>query len=286
MRLQRGPSRLSVAAVAALLGLAVVAAYLWGPLHGTYERACELYPFLRSVGPATLMVLLMVGLSSLTMGIGGLLAGMIRSIRLSNRVRQSQVAEPPRLKTVASELGIAERVVCIGGTEPLAFCYGLVRPMVCVSAPMVNFLASEELQAVLAHEREHLLARDPLWLLCGKALSRALFMIPLSDALYKSYVLRREIRADDGCLAACRRESLASALLKLMGSGTVEPLGGVGFNLLEERIRYLTEADGSRSFTFPLYEGIGRSLIMLGLSLAGFAVLAGTAPEAVVGCLL
>ena len=98
--------------------------------------------------------------------------------------------------------------------------------------------------------------------------------------------MRREIRADVGCIAECRRESLASALLKLLGSSTVEPMGAVGFNLLEERIRYLTEADPSRSFTFPRHSGIGRSLTMLGLSLAGFAILAGTAPEAVVGCLL
>ena len=280
------PGLIVVVALLAVFGFMLVATVLWGPLHETYERACQLYPPLRGLGPLPFTLFLTAVLASATFGAGSLVAGIIRSARLAHSIQASRIDAPHQLRTVTTGLSIEEQVICIENPNPLAFCYGLFRPMVCVSRTMVEFLEPEELQAVITHEREHIRARDPLRLLFGKALTRALFMIPYRNVLYQRFVLNRELRADDECIATCDLEPLASALLKLGVAKLWNPDGAAGFNLVEERIRHLTEPDKAKSFGIPWTKTLGQAMILGGIALLGFSVLTVTAEAAVVGCLL
>ena len=275
-----------VACVVVLLGIALTLAFLWGPLHPTYERACALYPALRSIGPVPFALFMAAFLASTTLGVGSLVAGMIRSVRLSNRIQRNQVEASAGLRAVTSDLSLQGRVICIEDRYPHAFCYSLFRPMVCISTTLVDSLESDELRAVLAHEREHLIARDPLRLLCGKALARALFLMPQAEDLYRRLVLQRELRADDSFIALGQRDSLASALFKLLTSGAVAPTGVAAFNLTEERIRYISEPDQAVSLAIPWKRAFAHTLIRVGLVVTGLGILGGTIEASVVGCLL
>jgi len=53
-------------------------------------------------------------------------------------------------------------VTVVGGTEPRAYCAGLVRPRVCVSESALARLSPEELRAVVEHEAGHVRRHDPL----------------------------------------------------------------------------------------------------------------------------
>jgi len=280
-------SGLSVAAcVVVLLGIALTSAFLWGPLHPAYERACALYPGLRSIGPVPFALFMAALLASTTLGVGSLMAGLIRSVRLSNRIQTNQVEAPNELRAVTLDLSLQGRVICIEEPYAQAFCYGLLKPTVCVSKTLVDCLEPEELRAVVAHEREHLLARDPIWLLCGKALARALFLVPQAGEMYRTFVLRRELRADTRCIALGQRETLASALWKLLTVGAVIPTGVAGFNLTEERIRYLTEPDLVMSLPIPWKRAFAHTMIRVGLVVTGSGILGATIEASVVGCLL
>ena len=286
MRL-RTPLGLPLAAIiASLLGLGLVAVFIGGPLHATYEQLCEQYPPLRVIGPVPFAVFLTAGLAAATLALGSLIAGAIRSVALSGRIEAGQIETPPRVHAEASALGVPGRVVCIEGPQPLAFCYGLFRPMICVSKALVDRLDANELRAVLAHEAEHLRARDPLRLLIGRAMARAAFMVPAAGETFRRYVLQRELQADDGCMATCQRESLASALFKLITQRAVNPTGVAGFNLLEERITHLTEPDTIGDFKLPWTKVTGQAMALVGVVLLGLGALGGTAEAAVVGCLL
>ena len=274
------------AAIAGLLGIGLMFALLWGPLHPTYERVCALYPALRSIGPVPFALFLAAFLASTTLGVGSLVAGMIRSVRLSNRIQRNQVEAPTELRRVTSDLALQGRVFCIEEPYAHAFCYGLFSPMVCISTTLVDSLESDELRAVLAHEREHLIARDPLRLLCGKALARALFLMPLAEDLYRRFVLQRELRADERCIALGQRNSLASALLKLLTSRAIPPRGVAAFNLTEERIRYISEPDQAVSLAIPWKRAFAHTMIRVGLVVTGLGILGGTIEASVVGCVL
>jgi Zn-dependent protease with chaperone function len=44
------------------------------------------------------------------------------------------------------------RVAVVGGSEPRAFCAGLLRPRVCVTVPALTRLTTDELRGVVEHE--------------------------------------------------------------------------------------------------------------------------------------
>ena len=66
----------------------------------------------------------------------------------------------------------------VSGLPNPAFTVGWFHPMVYVAAELAEWLTSDELAAVLAHERAHLGRRDPLRLSVLRFLGRTLFWLP------------------------------------------------------------------------------------------------------------
>jgi hypothetical protein len=106
-------------------------------------------------------------------------------------------------------------VVVFASESVHAFCAGLVRPRIYLSAGALQALGPDELRAVLAHERMHRARRDPLRLVSGRLLGEALFFAPAVRALVRSYDTLAELAADDHALAAVGgdRSVVASAML-------------------------------------------------------------------------
>lgn len=118
-------------------------------------------------------------------------------------------------------------VVVVYEPKPIAFCAGHLRPRVCVTTGALAVLDSDQLDAVLAHERHHRAARDPLRLAAVRVLCGALFFLPVLRVITESYAASIELDADRAALAACRgsRAPLAAALLALSASGDPAMMG-------------------------------------------------------------
>jgi len=278
--------------IAIALGAALVivlggtAAYLWGPLHQTYEVACQLYPPLRTVGPVPL------GLAT-TLLLAGLLAGLITvarellvSRRLSQRVARVRGMAIPNVGSMSEALGVAGCVTVAADDQPYAFCFGLARPAICLSAGLVESLDENELRAVLAHETVHLRARDPLRLALGRALSRVLFFMPLRGQILRRYLLARELRADREALKTVTRQDLASALLKLLRANQ-NPNGADGvalFNGIDERIKQLEQSPDLSTPALAWGRGVAQFTLGLGLLLVVFGLAGQMSLALVIGC--
>ena len=100
-------------------------------------------------------------------------------------------------------------------SRPQAFCAGLLRPRVFLSATARDRLSPAELRAVLAHEGHHVRRRDPLRLLVARILADALFFLPALRRLERRYAELTELAADEAAVRAAGSAALASALLKL-----------------------------------------------------------------------
>lgn len=119
-----------------------------------------------------------------------------------------------------------------------------------------------------------------------RALARVFFMIPAANEMYRRYVLRRELQADQRCIVIWRREPLVSALLKLI---TVPPVAtdvAAGFNVLEERIEHIVHPATTSATTIPWSKASGQVIVLAGVAMAAVGILAGSMQSAVVGCLL
>ena len=151
---------------------------------------------------------------------------------------------------------VPERLRLVDGLPNPAFTIGLWRPTVYIAAQLSDKLDASQLKAVLAHERAHVVRRDPLRLSLLRFLACTLFYVPALRRLADDLADEAEIDADDAAAAQSEKLVLASAILALadwqIGSGAIAPrvspgsavpflpLGGLRHtDLLVRRVRRL-----------------------------------------------
>lgn len=195
-------------------------------LHGydAFVQACvaALYGIgerLPPVGPAVLALALAMTLAAIARG----LALVTRTRSLTARCRP--VPTLARVATVAERLRIGHRLTVFASPAAIAFTAGLVRPRVYISTAALDALEPDELEAVLLHERAHLVAHDPLRIAAARLIASALFFLPLADALRRRFELAKELDADREVVVAQQQvAALAGALERLGPPSSSMPL--------------------------------------------------------------
>lgn len=153
-------------------------------------------------------------------------------------------AWPAEVSSAAARLRICNRVDVVDHPAPFAFCYGFIRPRICISDGLIRLLSAVELDAVLLHEDHHRRRRDPLLLLLTGALAHALAFLPTVRDLQMRYDAVKEFEADDTAIQQLGgSEPMARALYKVLSSPVAGPdlaaaaIGGL--SVTERRIDHL-----------------------------------------------
>lgn len=216
--------------------------------------------------------LFLITLSSIVLLIGftALVTQVIKTRTYLKRNLGKKALFPSILRLVVDELNLNGKIDIVEDKNKFSFCYGLLKPRICLSTGFVKALSPDELKAVLLHESYHLKNRDPLKIILGKTISSMFFFIPILLDLQRHYVFIKEIAADEVAIKNINKNFLISALAKLLVSktphfGTVAALGSL--DNLEKRILYLT--DKQRKVTFrPSILSVSLSSLVVVLSLA------------------
>ena len=79
---------------ATIIGAVGTAAYVWGPLHQTYEEICRLYPPLKTLGPAPLGILATLLLTSSVAALITVVRELLVARRLVRRLQAHRTALP------------------------------------------------------------------------------------------------------------------------------------------------------------------------------------------------
>lgn len=175
----------------------------------------------------------------------GLRAAALQWYRTRQMLRQLATLRrgtlPAPFVDLVHSLGIADRLDVLddAGTEVL--CYGLSRPRIYVTSGLLNALEVDEVEAVLRHERHHLLQRDPLRSLLWTVLDNACWWTAPGGEQVR---LHRELAADRAAIVAGQRLPLARALLKLLERGSTPghtTLAISGLSVTEARIEQLLQ---------------------------------------------
>jgi len=182
--------------------------------------------------PAALMVaLLLVGAVA---GAASVLRQLAATRRLAGHVARCRMSPPA---------GTPVGVDVVDHDDPFAFTFGVRDARVALSRGLVERLSAAELDAVVAHERYHVRARDPLKLVVGRAAAHTCFFLPAVGHLVGRYVAGRELAADRMSLRDVGRPALAGALCKVVaGPGWAEldmAAAMAGPDLLAARIEQL-----------------------------------------------
>jgi Zn-dependent protease with chaperone function len=127
---------------------------------------------------------------------------------------------PARLRSSVARTGV-ERVHCISSSLPIAFCAGARRPRIIVSEGLAEQLDDRELEAVLLHECQHLLEREPVVRAACEAAAQVLVFFPLARWWSQRRIERAELRADQAALRRVGPRPVAAALFRLGATAPV-----------------------------------------------------------------
>jgi beta-lactamase regulating signal transducer with metallopeptidase domain len=183
---------------------------------------------LNPAGAATLPILLHLSRllpwldAAWLLGVACLSIRTIGGWRMIERLRRSALVEPPEvvLATFArlrERLGITS-LVSLRISEhvhgPLAM--GIVRSLIILPASAVMALSPQQLEAVLAHELEHVRRADYFWNLIQTTVETLFFFHPAVWWLGGRLRQQRELCCDDAAVQACADPLIyATALLRL-----------------------------------------------------------------------
>jgi Zn-dependent protease with chaperone function len=177
------------------------------------------------------------------LGLWSVIAQVRASSRLASRVRSLRIPTAPDTRDIAARAKVADRIDVVNSPEAFSFAYGFVRPRIALSQALVEALSQPELEAVLAHERYHVRARDPAKVVLARALPRAAFYLPALKHLRRRYVAGRELAADRRAVRSCGDAALAGALYKVVRGPAWPELSQAaaigGDELLDARVEQL-----------------------------------------------
>src|SRR5207248_8687561 len=144
----------------------------------------------------------------------GVLARQLQATRRLGRAVRGKVIKPvpAGLASSAARAGLAGQVDLIDSIEPCSFTWGFARPRVAVSRGLLDTVDASELDAVLVHERYHVVNFDPVKVLLTRVLPPSFFYLPGLEELHERYLASRELAADRRAVEAHGRKPLAGAL--------------------------------------------------------------------------
>lgn len=191
-----------------------------------------------------------LGLLVLTLAAGSIAATVVSAVRLVRRTervtRRTTVTPPPALLAAADRVGIADHLRVFIDDSPLAYTAGLVRPQVWASTALARGLTADELEAVLWHEREHLLRRDPLRVLIVRVISSLFVIVPLVRVAALRFEVAKELDADRAAVRAQRGPAALAGALMALGSRTAPADVAIGaWSMTNVRVDQLCGEDPS-----------------------------------------
>ena len=153
--------------------------------------------------------------------LGALGLGFVRLMLMARVVGRAAAMIDPELQTIADALAqqfavSSPRVLLLPHERPLAFTCGFLRPTILLASWMVEHLDRRELEAVLAHELEHVARHDYFVTWLAMVLRDAFFYLPTSQVAYRQIQREKELACDDLAVRVTQRPlALASALTKV-----------------------------------------------------------------------
>lgn len=145
-----------------------------------------------------------------------------------------------RVASVARAYGIRSRTVVFEHADVIACSRGVVSPEIWISDSAVGSLTDEELAAVIAHEHQHCVSRDPAKRQLLEVLARALFAFPVVAEAANGFRRAAEYAADDAAARVTSGRDTASALLRFAGTPAVPSVVQFGASItVAERVQRL-----------------------------------------------
>jgi Zn-dependent protease with chaperone function len=168
-----------------------------------------------------------------------------RTCRCTNRlVHYARTPLPLKFRAQGVEFGLdPQHIILIQSPQPIALCFGFLRPRICLSTGLLGLLSQTQIKAALLHEDYHRQRFDPLRLLAIEAITAALFFLPIVREWRVIFKIKLELDADHHAVQKTGKAALAGALHRILSySSAPAPLSNIvaaGLNANAARIAAL-----------------------------------------------
>lgn len=189
--------------------------------------------------------------SIILIGLSLLAIQLFKTHLFTRKKLKNKITTPQKVNKVSKQLGIFNSIDVIKDESLSSFCYGLIKPRICLSLKLVKTLNKRELKAVLVHESYHLKNRDPLKILLSQIAISMFFFVPTLRDIHNYYALSKEVAADQLAIKAKSIQDLRSALTKVLlnPSPILTGVTSFGSDDLGQRINILTN---TRKFSIKI----------------------------------
>ncbi len=199
------------------------------PTFRNFADACGCSQFVSATTFSWPILLSLLGLALIGLLI---LKAIVQSVQMF--VRTYTFEKTLRLTVVNSTESKGIKIYRSTAAQPLAVCVGLITPRIYITKELETLLSPVELWAVIRHELDHAIHRDPLYRFILNSL-QAFF--PLFGRVFQHYQALPELAADE---AIADDTALQRALIKILEANTTEPkLAATFFSVAELRINRL-----------------------------------------------
>ena len=275
------------AANSAFVGIVAVAAGVFAVFVGTacwvfsmvtYKLVTDGPDTLTEIGSLAGILVIFLLVASSVLAVRSLRKQVANTRRLTRWVRSHTLTPPTSLTEAAATAQLRGRVDLVDAHAAFSFAFGITNPRVVVSRGLLATVSSEELAAVLDHERYHVANYDPLKVVLARGLPDSLFFLPVLAELRRRYVAARELAADRMAMQSVGPASVAGALHKVIAGPTGVDLGAAaaigGNEALEARVDQLetgTEPPPEPLSRTHLFASVGGAGLLAGSAVASFA---------------
>lgn len=141
-----------------------------------------------------------------------------------------------------------QHIVLIQSPQPIALCFGFLRPRICLSTGLLELLSQTQIKAALLHEDYHRQRFDPLRLLLIEAITTALFFLPIVREWRIIFKIKLELAADHHAVQKTGKAALAGALHRILSYGSAPaPLSNIVAARLNANAARIAALLGERS---------------------------------------
>ena len=185
------------------------------PLCNCFRHALTLsnHPYLSgliiSLGMLALVFFVLVAISIMKI--------WVKTVRFNHSVKKRQLNFSTKLLAVATSLDLQDRVMVVDSESLDIYCFGLLKPRICLTTKVIDQVSKRELRAILLHEKNHLVSHDSIKLFFAGIIKQSLFFLPGLSQLLKQFETGIELAADERATNNFQEvQPLSKALVRLI----------------------------------------------------------------------
>lgn len=152
------------------------------------------------------------------LAIGNLVINHIKTLHFKNSL--IPVSPYPKLiGSLAEKYSLQNKIIIFDNSRLMAFCLGILHPKIYLSSNVLKNMSNSEIEAIILHERQHVIGKDNLLMLFLNLIKTAFFFFPIVTDFVNNLEIQREIKADQSVVRETGRKiNIISALRKIIES--------------------------------------------------------------------